>query len=169
MACMALKKSLKTNADNETKEVTKTLGRPTKYDENYCQMLIDHMDQGLSFETFAAVIKVNQDTLHEWVKVHPSFSEAKKVAFNKCLLFWEKLGIDHIINTSDSESQGEGVGSSKSRSLNSAVWVFNMKNRFKWRDKQPDEADVVVNNVNNLSDDELDKKLNEKLNQQKKK
>ena len=152
---MALKKSLKTNADNETKEVSISNGRPTKYKPEYCQMLIEHMAQGLSFETFAAVIKVNQDTLHEWVKVHPSFSEAKKVAFNNCLLFWEKLGIDHIINTSDSESQGEGMGYSKSRSLNSAVWVFNMKNRFKWRDKQPEETDTL--NINLSLADQLAK------------
>lgn len=133
------------------------VGRPSKYKPEYCQMLISHMAQGLSFESFAAVIKVNRDTLYEWEKIYPEFSDTKKEALEQCLLFWENLGIKNIINMPEGGS------------LNSAVWVFNMKNRFKWRDKQPDESDVVVNNVNNLSDEELDKKLNEKLNQQKKK
>lgn len=98
-------------------------GRPTKYDEKYNEMLIEHMAQGFSFESFAGVIEVNQDTLHEWKKVHPSFSEAKKIAFGKCQVFWEKIGIDGCWNTPDGPN------------LNTGVWVFNMKNRFRWTDK----------------------------------
>ena len=131
-------------------------GRPTKYKQEYCQMLIDHMSTGLSFESFAAVIKVNRDSLYEWEKVHPDFSDAKKIGLDNCLLFWEKLGINNIINTS--ESLGQGMSSSKS--LNASVYIFNMKNRFKWRDKQPDEAEVVVNNVNTMSEAEIDSKIN---------
>lgn len=133
------------------------VGRPSKYKPEYCSLLIEHMAQGYSFESFAAVIKVNRDSLYEWEKVYSDFSDAKKEALDQCLLFWEGLGIKNIINFPE-------MGS-----LNSAVWVFNMKNRFKWRDKQPDESDVVVNNVSNLNDDELDKKISDKLNSIKKK
>jgi transposase len=121
-------------------------GRPSKYEPQYCQALIKHMTEGLSFESFAAVIKVNQDTLHEWVKVHLEFSEAKKEAFSQNLLFWEKVGI-------------EGLWGSKESSFNATVWIFSMKNRHKWRDKQPDETDVIVNNVNNMSDEEIKARL----------
>ena len=114
------------------------LGRPSKYDSKYDQMLIEHMAQGLSFESFAGLISVNKDTLSEWVKVHESFSVAKKEGLDKNRLFWEKLAIDHILNKSDSEFQG----SSSSRSLNATVWIFNMKNRFpqEWRDKRDIEV-----------------------------
>lgn len=137
-----MSKEIKKKSIKETVKV----GRPTKYKEEYCQMLIDHMSEGLSFESFAGLIEVNVDTLHEWVKTHELFSDAKKIAFNKSLIFWERLGIDHILNISESESQGEGYSSSRSKSLNAAVWVFNMKNRFKWRDKQPEETDTL--NIN---------------------
>jgi hypothetical protein len=80
------------------------------------------MSGGLSFESFAGVINVNQDTLHEWVKVWPEFSEAKKLAFAKCQLWWEKVGISGLWSTKDS-------------SFNTGVYCFNMKNRFKWTDK----------------------------------
>lgn len=53
-------------------------GRPSKYKEEYCQQLIAHMAEGYSYESFAGKIKVNTDTLNEWVKVHPEFSVAKK-------------------------------------------------------------------------------------------
>lgn len=122
------------------------VGRPSKYKPEYCDQLIEHMSEGFSYETFAAKVNVNRDTIYQWEKDHQDFSDAKKQAVEKCQLFWEGLGINHIINKSDSESQGEGFGWSKSRSLNAAVWVFNMKNRFKWKDKQPDENDQI--NIN---------------------
>lgn len=106
-------------------------GRPSKYNPKFCEMLIDHMANGFSFETFAAKIDVNQDTLHEWVKVHKDFSESKKKAFCKCQLFWENLGINHIVNITEKDDQGN----SRSASLNTGAWIFNMKNRFKWTDR----------------------------------
>lgn len=119
---------------SKAKPEPKPVGRPSKYEPKFCQMLIDHMAGGLSFESFAAVIKVNQDSLHEWVKVYTEFSEAKKVAWAQNQLFYEKMGVAGMAG--------------KIPGFNSTTWIFNMKNRFKWRDKQPEEADVIVNNNN---------------------
>jgi hypothetical protein len=102
-------------------------GRPTKYKPEYCQQLIEHMSQGLSFETFAAVIDVNDDTLYEWAKVHPEFSDAKKRAFGKCKILWEKMGI--------------AGATGKIRNFNAAAWIFNMKNRFGWKTVETPEFD----------------------------
>lgn len=136
-------------------------GRPSKYRPEYCSELIVHMAKGLSFESFAAVVAVNRDTLHEWCKVHEAFSDAKKEAFDKNLLFWENHGIEGLYSITDyDEETGKPL---KSKTLNSTVWIFNMKNRHKWRDKQPDETDVIVNNINALSDEDLDAKIDEKM------
>lgn len=107
--------------------IVDTCGRPTKYKPEYCEALIEHMSQGLSFEAFSAVIDVNQDTLHEWAKVHSRFSEAKKQAFSKCRLFWEKIGI-------------EGIWNVEGKTLNTGNYCFQMKNRFKWTDRVEVEA-----------------------------
>lgn len=64
-------------------------GRPTKFKKEYCEGLIKHMSGGLSFDTYAAVIEVNPDTLYEWLKKHKNFSEAKKLASIKRNLFVE--------------------------------------------------------------------------------
>jgi len=133
------------------KEIVKSdksldVGRPSKYKEEYCDMLIAHMGEGYSYESFAGIISVNRDTMYAWEKEFAQFSDAKKTAIEKGLIFWEKLGIDHILNISESDSSGPGMTSSRSKSLNAAIWVFNMKNRFKWRDKQADEAsDININ------------------------
>lgn len=126
-------------------------GAPSKYKPEFEQLLIEHMSKGYSFESFQVIAGVCEDTLHDWVKKHPGWKEAKTKAFAACLLFWERLGIDHILN----ESQSFGEGQSQSKSLNGSVWIFNMKNRFKWRDRQKDETDPV--NINLTLADKLAK------------
>ena len=94
-------------------------GRPTDYKSEYCEMLIEHMKGGLSFEAFGAVADCAEDTLYEWKKVHPEFSEAYKKGLSYSLMHWEEMGHDMTL-------AGQG---------NSATWIFNMKNRFKWKDR----------------------------------
>lgn len=139
-------------------------GHPPQYKPEYCQMLIDHMSEGLSFESFAAKIDKCKQTIYVWTKKHSDFAEAKEIAFAKCQLFWESQGIDGLYSTTEMDEDGKPV---KSKSINATVWIFNMKNRFKWRDKQPDEApDTVVNNTVNaerLTDEQLDARIAEKM------
>lgn len=90
-------------------------GRPTKYKPEYCQMLIDHMSQGLSYESFAASISVSRETLYQWEKDQPDFSYSKKIAKGGSLLFLEKLGLNG--------AQG------KIKGFNVASWIFICKNR----------------------------------------
>lgn len=157
---MIEKKKAKIIKPKTTKDIKEPqpVGRPSKYKPEYCDQLIQHMSEGLSFESFAAVIDVNRDTLYQWDKDYEEFSDAIKRAKDKSQLFWEKMGIDNIMNQSEFEKDGS-FQTSSSKSLNATIWIFNMKNRFKWRDKQPDESDVVVNNYSNVSDQELDEKL----------
>lgn len=103
-------------------------GRPTDYKPEYCQMVIDHMAEGLSFESFAGAIGVSKQTLYDWAERNKEFLDAKKTAFEKSRLFWEKVGIN-IAKT------GEG---------NATAFIFNMKNRFSedWSDKTKSDVNV---------------------------
>lgn len=103
------------------KKATRKIGRPTSYKPEYCNKLIEHMKKGYSFESFGAIANVNRDTLFEWAKVHKDFSDAKRMATEHCRLFWETLGI--------MACQGFA------KNFSAAAWIFNMKNRFGWRDK----------------------------------
>lgn len=108
-------------------------------------MLLTHMKEGLSYDCFAGVIEVNPDTLYQWEKDYPEFSETKKRAFALCRLWWEKEGKQGLW----SESFGQGQGS---KSMNATMWIFNMKNRFRkdWADRHE-----IVKDVNDLDDDEF--------------
>jgi hypothetical protein len=117
-------------------------------------MLLKHMAEGLSYEAFAGLIGVARKSLYNWEKEFPEFLEAKETGLEQGRLYWEKLGRDHILN--QSEYQGG------STSLNATIWIFNMKNRFGWRDKQPGESEVVVNNVSPaLTDEQIDARIKE--------
>lgn len=108
-----------------------TTGRPTKYKPEYCEMLIEHMANGLSFESFAGLISVNLDTLYEWDKVQTAFSEAKKAGFEANRLFYERAGVQQVLT---------GQGSA-------TALIFNLKNRFpkQWRDKQEVDTTHTIN------------------------
>lgn len=113
-------------AKAKAKTEAKTVGRPSKYRPEFCEGIVAHMSQGLSFETYGAIIGVNQDTLHEWCKVHPEFSEAKKAGSLKSQLRYEQMGM--------------AIMAGKIPGANVTAWIFNMKNRFHWRDQAPLET-----------------------------
>ena len=100
----------------------KSVGRPTKYKPEYCEQLIEHMAHGASFESFGAIIRVCRDTLYEWCKVYPEFSDAKGVGKSCSLNWWEKTG--------------RGITLGKIKGGNSQVWRYNMSNLHGWTEKQ---------------------------------
>jgi len=93
--------------------------KPTLYKKEYCERLIEHMSEGMSFEAFAGVISVTRKTLYNWKEKHEEFLEAHEIGIEKCRVFWERLGIQGAIGSKD---------------FNGTAWIFNMKNRFRWRD-----------------------------------
>jgi len=59
---------------------TRQRGRPSKYDEAYCDAVIEDARLGFSLSAFAGGIQVDRDTITEWRKVHPEFDQACKIA-----------------------------------------------------------------------------------------
>lgn len=110
-------------------------------------MLIHHMDKGYSFESFGGLVSVSKETLYNWVEKHEAFLYAKRIATQKCRLFWEKSGIDGLYDQIISDGDTKTV-----LKLNSAVWIYNMKCRFPdtWMEK------AEVKNTHAIDSKELD-------------
>ena len=129
------------------------VGRPSKYKEEFCEELIEHMAEGYSYEAFAGRIGTCKQTLYDWEKANPEFLDAKRTAFERSRFFWEKQGIDGVwaIETFSEEGKKE-----YSKKLNSTAWIFNMKNRFNWTDKKDvtHGGDVKINLGYSLDEDE---------------
>lgn len=72
-------------------------GAPTKYDPIYCDMLIDHMSQGFSYESFPGRVlrllkrKISRAVLYVWEKDYPEFLDAKMCAKDSRLLRLEEV------------------------------------------------------------------------------
>lgn len=128
------------------------IGRPSKFKAEYCQLLIDHMTEGYSFESFAATIDVAESTIYEWANNFPEFSEAKQIAFSKSRLTMERVGF-----------AGE---------MAPAVWIFSMKNRFpkEWRERKEIIEESKQNITHGVSEEltETTKELIEVLKEWKK-
>lgn len=133
--------------------MAKKAGRPSEYDPIYCEMLIDHMSKGYSYESFAGKIGKVRKTLYNWEADFPEFLHAKNVGLEKNLFFWEEAGIEGMHNQTIKDEMGMTV----TKSINATVWIFNMKNRHKWRDKSSDEIreENGERPLKDLSDEEL--------------
>jgi|SRR3954464_5532491 hypothetical protein len=106
------------------------MGKPTKYKPEFCERLITHMSQGLSFESFAGSLSVCKQTVYNWRKLQKDFGIAFGIGIEKSRLFWERKGLEALHD----------------KSINPAIWIFTMKCRFRdeWGEKLPEKSDESV-------------------------
>lgn len=103
-------------------------GRPTKYEPEHGERIIELMAEGLSLTAAAAELNVCRDTVYEWAKQHPEFSDSKNLGSAKRQLFLER----RLLSATD----GPVVTSS----------IFALKNAAPddWRDKTEVEHGVTA-------------------------
>lgn len=100
----------------------------SKYKQEHCDLLIEHMAQGYSFESFGAVIKVGRNTLYLWAREIPDFREAKEVGEAMALKFFETA----IKSASTDQSIDEKIlqHSFDPKKINVPTMQWFIKNRF---------------------------------------
>lgn len=67
-------------------------GRPTEYKPEFCDDVVAWGRDGKSKTWMAAQIGVSRDTLYEWERVHPEFSDALSLAMAHSQAWWEDAG-----------------------------------------------------------------------------
>lgn len=97
------------------KSVRRRVGRPSKYNPDYCEVVIRLGLEGKSRVEMASALLVNRDTLTEWTKVHPEFHEAMLMALTFAQAYWEEMGQKNLFT---------------GRAFNQRTWIFMMKRRF---------------------------------------
>lgn len=95
--------------------------------EKLCDAWCDHLRSGLSKACFPLC---NAKTVARVMNDHPEAFPTEKVESAEAAyrVFWEGKGVDGMLG--------------KIPGFSAATWIFNMKNRFGWRDKS--ETDVNV-------------------------
>jgi hypothetical protein len=110
------------------------MGRPTKYNPEYCLLVIKWMKKGHSKLFVAGKLGISRDTLYEWCRKYPEFSDTIKVGEMQSYAYWEEIGMKAMLG--------------KMKGFRPSLWIFTMKARFGWRDNSPvketeDMADVI--------------------------
>jgi len=106
------------------------IGAPTKYDPSWMLARVtDLMADGASKVEVAASLGIRGETLYQWIKEYPDFSDAIKKGEELCAAWWEKNGRVNLQN----------------EKFNATLWYMNMKNRFRWADRQEQKVDLAAN------------------------
>jgi hypothetical protein len=136
---------------NEGKDRKSNAGRPTKYDEKYNEQAFKLCLLGATDKELASFFDVNEDTIHEWKKVYPEFSESIKKGKDDAdanvanRLYQRAMGFEHDSEEIKVVSIGGKEGSEVQRVPIRKIYppdptaaIFWLKNRqpMKWRDKQ---------------------------------
>jgi len=98
-------------------------GGETLYKPEYCAMLIRHLEQGFSFESFDGA-GVGRSTLYNWVEKYPEFKEAKEFGRSKGLKFFESLLRQKLTGK---ENELMGI---KAKDIDTTSVIFALKTRY---------------------------------------
>jgi hypothetical protein len=120
-------------------------GRPTKYEPEYNFQVEKLAKLGATDKEIADFLDVNEDTIHEWKKVYPEFSESikkgKLIADSNVAqsLYHRAIGYDHEdtdIRVVDKEIVQTPIIKYYPPDPTAAIfWLKNRRSR-EWRDKQ---------------------------------
>lgn len=138
------------------------MARPSKYDPKFDDMAYKLCLLGATDKDIADILEVNQDTVNEWKKVHPSFSESlkkgKAIADANVAdrLYQRAMGFEHdseeikVVSLGGKEgSEIERVPIRKIYPPDPTAAIFWLKNRqpAQWRDKQEVEVKGLTINL----------------------
>jgi len=73
-------------------EGSRPRGRPSDYKPEYCERVISLGKLGKSVTQIASALDHHKDTLYEWEKVHPDFSDAMTRARQESQTWFEDIG-----------------------------------------------------------------------------
>lgn len=129
-----------TKPTNEVQEVKKPRGRPSKYNDQYPDQLIELMGQGMLNCEICAQWGIHRDTFFQWTRDHEAFKEAYEIGLSRCEAWWVAHGREGALKG------GKGF----------SYWVAIMNNKFGWvpgkatSEGQGSTTNIQIGNVNVL-------------------
>ena len=107
--------------------------------EGWQSKFLEMGKDGCSDVEIRAAFGISDDLWYRWIAEDEEFSRTYKLSKAACHAKWEEMGRKMAFGQVDG---------------NPTTWIFNMKNRFNWRDKQDVEHSGQVD-LSTKSDEEL--------------
>jgi transposase len=111
--------------------MTRPVGRPSKYDPDYCERVIMLGKLGKSIEQIACELNVGTRTIYEWRDVHEDFSRALEMAKEFEQNWWETIAQTHMIEEKDCAK------------LNASIWSRSMAARFPKKYRESTKTEIT--------------------------
>ena len=108
--------------NQQIERLKKKLGRPSKYDPQFCELVVEIMKQGKSIASVACAIGVSRKILYEWAEAHKNFRDALDLGKDLAQQYWENLSQDM--------SNGEASQCDVKSKGNPGMVQFMMSRRF---------------------------------------
>lgn len=111
--------------------------------EGWQSRMIEMGAEGCSDVEIRADLKISDDLWYRWIAEDEEFARTAKAAKAACHAKWEEFGRKMAFG------QAEG---------NPTTWIFNMKNRFSWKDKVETEHSGSIA-LTDMTDEELERRI----------
>ena len=102
------------------------MATPNKYKKKFAKQLPDMFKNGESVAEVCMELGIPRQTFYYWVNNYDDFKEAYETGKMYSEAWWTKLG------------RAGALGKTK---IQPTVWIFNMKNKFGWRDQAVAEGE----------------------------
>ena len=93
------------------------VGRPTKFDPNKIPELLEAAKNGASKAKLAVILGIHRDTLYDWTRSNPEFSDIVKQCEVLSQVWWEDQGMMGMTGVNPE--------------FNATAFIFQVKNRFR--------------------------------------
>ena len=117
------------------------VGRPSKYEPKFADMVLEDMAAGYSLTAFAGLIGVSRSTINEWIDSQPAFSEAVSRGKAMRLRDWETVAIK--MRTNGGGPGGATITIFGLKNMGGDEWVDLTKREVTGKDGEP--LQVVIN------------------------
>jgi len=94
----------------------------TSYKPEMCEKMLPFFAQGMDVPEVAKELGISKRSFYRYIEQHEEFAQAYEDGKAMSEAWWHKQG---RLAVSDPEHK-----------INATIWIFAMKNKFGWRDKQ---------------------------------
>ena len=111
--------------------IKRPIGRPTLYNPDLCDKVIELGKIGKSVEQIASILGYSLRTMYQWRDVYPDFLHAMEDAKQYEQYWWEEQAQAYLVENKDSDK------------INTSLWSRSMAARFPKKYRESTKTEIT--------------------------